>query len=368
MTFEEKFPKAYAAYADGVAKEKHFGMNTYISKDGEVLIEDAVGNRGPDDRPLNKDDLMMWMSASKPTGAIAIAQLMEQGKLDFDEPVCEVIDDFGMFGKSTITTRHMLMHTSCFANVPLPMEMEDWGETIDAICDYPGDEGAEIGETAAYHSRTSWFILAEMLHRIDGRQFQDYVREEIFLPLGMEDSWIGMDPARYRDYEDRLGHIYTTAHGRCTILNSHSERAVTTCIPGGSGRGPVRELGRLYEMLLNGGTLDGAQILKPETVADMSTRHREGKYDATFMHEIDWGLGFIVNSKNIPAKTHPYGFGEHASDRAFGHGGKESVNAYTDPEHGLVVITAFNGMPSEPTHTKRVYEFNTALYEDLGLA
>ena len=100
----------------------------------------------------------------------------------------------------------------------------------------------------------------------------------------------------------------------------------------------------------------------------MSTRHREGKYDATFMHEIDWGLGFIVNSKNIPAKTHPYGFGEHASDRAFGHGGKESVNAYTDPEHGLVVITAFNGMPSEPTHTKRVYEFNTALYEDLGLA
>jgi CubicO group peptidase (beta-lactamase class C family) len=367
MTFESEFPKAHAAYQNGVSKEQHFGMQIFVSHDGDVLLNEGVGLRGPNDRELNSDDLMLWMSASKPIAAIAIAQLMEQGKLSYDDPVCETIADFGMYGKSTVTIRHILMHTSCFPNVPMPFEVESWEDTIQLICEHPLEEGWEIGVTAAYHPRSSWFILGELIRRIDGRDYPQYVREEIFLTLGMDDCWIGMDPVRYPDYAERLGHTYNTAHGHCAALNIHSERSVTMCIPGGNGRGPVQQLARVYEMMLNAGELNGTRILKPDTVAELIQRHRVDLYDQTFMHKLDWGLGFIINSNRYGARTVPYGYGAHASEETFGHGGKETVSAYADPENKLVVIAAFNGMPSEPKHTARVRDFNIALYEDLNL-
>ena len=368
MAFELDFPKAFAAYTEGVERQQHFGMQIYVSHDGDVLIDKAIGLLGPEERALDSDDLMMWMSASKPVAAVAIAQLMESGKLDYDDPVCEYIDDFGMFGKSIVTIRHVLTHTSCFPNIEMPFEMPDWDEAIEMICEHPLEEGWVVGETAAYHSRSSWFILGELIRRLGERPFQDYVREEIFLPLGMENSWIGMDPARFPEYRERLGHTYNTAHGHCVIINTHSERAVTACIPAGNGRGPVRELGRFHEMLLGGGERDGQRILQSDTVAEMTRRHRVDKYDETFMHKMDWGLGLIINSNRHGAETVPYGYGKHASEETFGHGGRETVSAFADPGNRLVVITAFNGMPGEPRHTARVRDFNTALYEDLDLA
>ena len=241
MTFKSEFPNAYAAYANGISKEQHFRMQLYVSHDGDVLLNEGVGLLGPGERALQPDNLMIWMSASKPIAAIAIAQLMEAGKLNYDDPVCETIDDFGMYGKSTITIRHLLTHTSCFPNVPLPFEVDHWDDTIQFICEHPIEDGWEIGGTAAYHSRSSWFILGELIRRFDVRHYPQYVREEIFLPLGMDDSWIGMEPSRYPEYADRLGQTYNTAHGHCAPLNLHSERSVTMCIPGGNGRGPVQQ-------------------------------------------------------------------------------------------------------------------------------
>ena len=64
----------------------------------------------------------------------------------------------------------------------------------------------------------------------------------------------------------------------------------------------------------------------------------------------------------------PYGYGPHASERAFGHGGRQSVSAFADPGHGLVVALAVNGMPGEPRHHRRNLALAGAVYQDLGLA
>ena len=76
---------------------------------------------------------------------------------------------------------------------------------------------------------------------------------------------------------------------------------------------------------------------------------------------------FIINSNEYGELTVPYGYGRHASKSAFGHGGRECMSAFADPQHDLVVIANFNGMPGEPRHNQRVRDFNTAVYEDLGL-
>jgi CubicO group peptidase (beta-lactamase class C family) len=89
--------------------------------------------------------------------------------------------------------------------------------------------------------------------------------------------------------------------------------------------------------------------------------------DQTFQHILDWGLGFIINSNRYGVETVPYGFGRHSSPRTFGHGGYQSSAAFADPERRLAVAIAFNGMPGEQTHNRRIRDTLTSLYEDLGL-
>src|SRR3990172_8728991 len=117
-----------------------------------------------------------------------------------------------------------------------------------------------------------------------------------------------------------------------------SEATCSLCVPGGGGRGPMREMGRFYEALLHGGRLGEARILSPQTVAALTARHRVGMFDETFRVVLDWGLGFINDSMI---------YGRHCSPRTYGHGGHRSSVGFADPEHGVVAAVVTNGMPDD---------------------
>ncbi len=79
--------------------------------------------------------------------------------------------------------------------------------------------------------------------------------------------------------------------------------------PGASLRGPVRELGKFYEMLLrHGQTADGRELLSSRVLEKCFSRQRAGEFDRTFQHIVDFGLGWIVNSNRYGMQTIPYGF------------------------------------------------------------
>jgi CubicO group peptidase (beta-lactamase class C family) len=173
-----------------------------------------------------------------------------------------------------------------------------------------------------------------VLRRLDGRPFDRYVREAIFEPLDMNDSWIGMPAQRSQAYGERIGAMHTTGGDRPLPFRSEFNDERVPYRPGGSGWGPLRELGRFYEMLLLRGQYDGVRILSPQTVEALTARHRVSMFDETFQHVMDWGLGFIINSNMYGADTVPYGYGPHCSPRTFGHSGNQSSVGFCDPEHG----------------------------------
>jgi CubicO group peptidase (beta-lactamase class C family) len=232
------------------------------------------------------------------------------------------------------------------------------------------------GEKAGYNQASSWFVLGEVVRRVDGRGFDRYVREEIFEPLGMSDSWIGMAPDRFAAARDagRLAPSWNTEREGSPSHHFEEESKVVSCSPGGNGWGPARELGRFYEMLLGGGRRIGlpaetaeVEILRPQTVSALTARHRVGMFDHTFQHEMDWGLGFILDGKRHGVETVPYGYGRRCSFRTFGHSGYRSTSAFADPEHNLAVALIPNGTPSAEAHERRTRAVLDALYEDLGL-
>ena len=359
-------PSAKDIIQQGIADGLHTGVQIYISLKGEVIVDTVIGEAAPG-RPMKSDDMTLWLSASKPVAAVGAAQLWEQGKLDLDAPVSTTIPEFGVNGKESVTTRHILTHTAGFPNVPLSFSEQDCDTAVAKICAAPLESGWVVGETAAYHPRSSWYILAELIHRIDGRPFTQYIRDEIFLPLNMTDSWIGMPQDVYDGYGDRIVPVYNTAGDTIENLPYHTADEVTSCVPGGNGRGPMRELGRFYEMLLSGGEINGTRILQEATVAEFTRPHRTDTMDQTFRYKMVWGLGFILDSRHHGNVSWPYGYGRHAGPRTFGHGGKQTVGAFADPDCGLVVAVHFNGLPGEPKHYRRIRDFATAVYEDLGL-
>ena len=342
----------------------HLGAQLYVSLKGECVADLALGASRAG-IAMRSDTLSLWLSAGKPVTAVAIAQQLERGNLAVDDLVAKHIPEFAQHGKDRIAIRHLLTHTAGFRGGDLIPEDLPWAEMIERICATPLEPDWAIGEKAGYHLGSSWFLLGEIVQRLSGKPYAQYVREEIFEPLGMTDSWLGMSPTRYREYAERIGFIYLLRGGK---LLPHSdwngEADCTRCRPGGNARGPVRELGRFYESVLG----FGLEVLKKQTVAEFTRRHRVGLFDLTFQHVIDFGLGFIVNSNRYGMETVPYGYGRYASDEAFGHSGAQSSCAFADPAHDLVVAWSCNGLPGERLHQRRAREINSAIYEDLELA
>jgi CubicO group peptidase (beta-lactamase class C family) len=304
---------------------------------------------------------------------VAVAQLWERGALNLDDPVTRFVPEFGAGGKEEVTIRHLLTHTGGVRTGDKCDHGKAWPEIIECICHAPLEANWAPGKRAGYQPSASWYVLGEIIRRVDGRPCELYVREEVFAACGMDDSWIALPVSDYRRYGDRVALVYHTERGSPSPhrrWNVESEAAV--CRPGRNGRGPISDLGRFYGVLLRlrqseGFAAHGKPLVQPETVRALTTRQRVGMFDDTFQHVLDWGLGFSIDSNRYGKETTPYGYGRYCSEEAFGHSGAQSSCAFADPAHGLVVAWVCNGMPGESRHQRRARELNSAIYQDLGL-
>jgi CubicO group peptidase (beta-lactamase class C family) len=366
-------PATVALIEQGMADGLHIGAQLYVSRHGEPVADLALGLARPG-VAMTPDSLMIWFSCTKAVTVVAVAQQWQQGRIELDAPVARYLPEFGANGKDAVTLRHVLTHTGGFRNAdggaldPRQTFLSPWDEVIARICAARLEPGWTPGHKAGYHPTSGWFVLGEIVRRLDGRPFDRYVREAIFEPLGMADCWVGMPPEVYRAYGDRIGRMHNTVEAPRPVPVTDSEAACAGSVPGGNGRGPMRQLARLYELLLGGGVLDSVRLLDPRTVEALTARHRVGLFDATFQHMLDWSLGLIPNSAYLGRETAPYGYGDRASPRAVGHSGAQSSAAFMDPEFGLVVALVFNGMPGPERHHERMRAALTAVYDDLGLA
>lgn len=352
----------------GIDQGLHHGVQAYVSVQSRPVADLAVGWNEPS-QALTDEMLMLWMSSGKPVTAAAVMSFVEAGEFDLDRPVADVVPEFGQAGKGDVTLRHILTHTVGLRPIVSGWPHRTWDQIVQRICKAPLQDAWEPGKLAGYDPARTWFILGEMISRITSRPADQYIREEVFESLGMMDSWMAIPPHLHRAYGNRIGIMYSLKDKRLKPTHSHEEEVCSQPSPGGSLRGPVRQLGMFYEMLLRGGaTPSGKQFLREETVAGMTRRQREGLFDQTFHHIVDFGLGLIINSNRYGVETVPYGFGRHSSDTAFGHGGAQTSIGFADPEHQLVIVAVANGSPGERAHNARFRDLISAVYEDLGLA
>jgi CubicO group peptidase (beta-lactamase class C family) len=345
----------------GIAEGMHVGAQLYVSQRGQQCADVAIGD-ARDGVSMTTDTLMVWFSMTKAVTSVAVAQLWEKGLFDVDDPVARYIPEFGANGKAAVTIRHLLTHT---AGIPLADDILNgtpWRESREDNLQriYGARLDYKPGTRAGYHPASGMTVLGELVGRMSGQPYEEYVRNEIFLPLGMTDCWVGMPETQYETYGDRIGYMHNCDGMDPTPLPTiDSARATAIPMPGANGRGPIQQFARMYEMLLGQGERDGVRLLSPVTVAAISARHRTEMLDEIFGVVLDWGLGFAIDT---------FAMGRHCSRRAFGHGGHQSSVAFCDPVHEVVVAVVCNGMPGRDRHNARLDAISTAVYLDLGLA
>lgn len=364
------FEASWTQIDEGIRKKHHIGGQMYVWHDGVVKLDAAFGECSPG-RPMTPDHWTLWFSSVKPLTAIGFAQLWESGRVEVKEPVSNLIPEFGVNGKQSVTWAHILTHTAGFRSADQMHEILPWAETVQEVCAAPLEMGWEPGRKAGYQTGSSWILLAESISRITGRPVTHHLRQHVLLPFQMENTQIGLPKNLVDDNPEWVAPVYRTDRGSVephSFWNSGVGKEIFR--PGSNGRGPIHDLGRFYTGLLQilHEEPDAPTVLSHRTLREMISRQREGLFDYTFMHKIDFGLGFVLNSNRYGVGTVPYGYGRHSSERSFGHSGVQTSCGFADPEHRLVVTWVFNGMAGERIHQQRARELNSRIYEDLGLA
>jgi CubicO group peptidase (beta-lactamase class C family) len=326
------------------------GAQVYVSHHGNALVDLALGQARLG-VPMTPQTIVSWQCNTKPVTATAVALLWERGLLELDDPVARYLPDFAENGKQAVTVRHLLAHAGGFADDPplATLGALDLAAVERLVCESRLDDGWEPGTGALYSSWYGYATLGVLVGRVDSRPFPRFVREQVFGPLGMDGCWIGVDPGDVDGVARQMAFLYQVVGDRTEpppIGGVFQARGLSSCSPASGGIGPMRELARLYESLLDSlrGSRDG--LLAPETVQAMV------QPVALRGAPSPWGLGPLV----VPGH-----FGTWCV-RAFGHDGLRSSLVFADPEHGVVMAAIVNSLGRAMSNIDVLLDVSRAVY------
>ena len=303
--------------------------------------------QGGTERPATDETLFTIYSSTKVIVAVAIWQLLEEGQLNLDERVADIIPEFGTNGKEVVTIEQVLLHTAGFPRAPLgPKIWADRAKRLEAFASWR--LMWEPDSKFEYHATSAQWVLVEIIQRRTGSDYRDVLRERVTGPMGLAELFVGLPP----ELNDRVADIvymgdpveppggYGEVNPQTTLhFNERANRMVG--VPGAGGIASAAEMAMFYQPLVNEGvTSDGTRILKQETI-EFATKVRTAGYVDLMGTPVLRGLSIVIAGDD--GKANLRGFGRVASPRTFGHGGAGGQLAWGDPASGLSLGYLTNG-------------------------
>lgn len=346
------------------------GVVTLVSTKDRVLHLAAVGKSDlASGRPLKTDDLFWIASMSKPMTAVCVGMLVDEGKLAWNDPVEQYLPEFKdqwvtaeqgdkrrVLEKAPrpITIRDLLTHSSGLGNVNAPRPHS----TLAELCMAYAREPLFFAPGAKWNYSNSGINTLGRLVEIASKQpFAEFIQQRLFQPLGMKDTTFWPAP----EQQKRLAKSYKrNADGKLEEVSNffiQGELAdrLRTPFPAGGLYSTAEDVAKFYQMMLQGGTVDGRVYLKAETAADM-TKTQSGDLRTGFTDGMSWGFGFQVVKE-------PQGVTAMLSPGTFGHGGAYGTNSWGDPQRGIAYILMIQaqGLPNaDASDMRRVFQESAA--------
>jgi CubicO group peptidase (beta-lactamase class C family) len=340
----------------------HPAIALCVRRHGHIVLDRAIGHlRGnsPNDPidvplvPVRYDSLFNLFSGSKAMTAMLVHLLDERGQLHLDDPVVEYLPEFGTRGKEKTTIRHILTHR---AGIPAFLGARVDEQLIAApdlilklICD--AKPVSVPGRRLAYHALTGGYVLGEIVRRVSGRDLRTFFHDEVLQPLGFNSFNFGVAPSEITQVAESAftgappfppySWLLERSLGvdiREVVRLSNSDRFLTTIVPSGNIIGTAEEASRFFQLLLDGGQLDGKRVFDRRTVQRAVAETSFLEVDSFLGVPVRYGMGFMLGSDRFSL----YG---PRSSHAFGHVGFTTVVAYADPDRHISVGLMTSGKP-----------------------
>ena len=380
------------------------GMVNLVMRNGDIVHFEAVGNRGVDDNTsMQLDDLFRIYSMTKPITSVAAMQLYEQGKFQLSDPVTKFVPELQGLNvlkkdgtlspvEREMTMHQLLMHTAGFSYGFHPyrdpvdklyvaadlVTATNLGSFVSKLAELP--LRSQPGEI--YHYSVAVDVTGLVVERLSGLPLDEYIDKNILKPLQMNNTFFEVPPKK----RDRFvqNHFINPETG--SLINADyapapygyrkgvalSDYFNVSLISGGAGLvSTAVDYARFAEMLRRGGTLDGARILGPKSVAFMTKNHlSEPSMHAGWEQMptpdigrpgFGFGLGFGV-------VTDAAAIGVLGSDGEYNWGGAAGTILWVDPTEELVVVSFIKLMlspwPLRADVKVAVYQALTEIYEE----
>lgn len=362
------------------------GTITMVARRGEVVHLSCQGKMDVEaDKDMDEDTIFRIYSMTKPVTSTALMMLYEDGQFQLDRPVSYYIPEFRNLKVHTpqglidtereMTIRDLLTHTSGltygFMNAtPVDAlyrehqveQSNNLEEMVEKLCDIP--LLFSPGSRWSYSVATD--VCGYLVQKISDTPFDEFLAEQIFEPLGMEDTGFVVP----EDKVHRLAANYErTADDGMRLIDSPESSVYLgkRLLSGGGGLvSTVQDYNRFAQMLCGKGEYDGTRILGRKTIELMTSNHMPNNGDLASMGQsvfsetpydgIGFGLGFSVMLDPPTAQI-------LGTPGEFAWGGAASTYFFVDPVEDLVVILLTQLMPSSSYPIRR--ELRVLAYQSI---
>jgi CubicO group peptidase (beta-lactamase class C family) len=357
-----------------------------VARRGTVVLHEAFGVRRHDDTTptLRTDSIFPVSSIAKPVTAAAVMCLVEDGLIGLNRPFIEYIpelDGHGVQWLEEARVADLLCHTSGFDDVDTVAYIEAAAKSSPALPPpAPGQHpflnarirlaaGAPLKQrpgAAMVYCGFGYNLLGDIVRRVSGQPFWQFVQSRIFQPLGMKDSYFGLPP------ELRGRRVYRTPGMPATEPPLFIDSPERDELDNGSGglATTARDLAAFAQMLLNKGAWGERRVLSPASVAAMTRNQvagatpaivagidrQTGKRREIAFHGGGYGFGLFIFGPGDRYRPN----GALASNSAFGHTGIGGAYFWADPERDLVGV--YLGV--SPRYQRGFYFTNADLFQN----
>jgi len=368
------------------------GASFAVEIEGEMVMDLWGGHKDAErTMPWQQDTIVNVFSVTKGVTAICAAKLIEQGRLDLHQKVSHYWPEYGCNGKENTTVLDFLCHRAAMFGFRDQVPLDDWtnwGQFTGMLAAQA--PFAEPNSIQAYHALTFGWLVGELIRRVDGRTVGVYFKEEIANPLGL-DFAIGLDDSDMARCAQMLMLDELPSISQLNVLKylpdfllskslTNIKAAVSRGfnpiafdgrvmdnpnfanttewrraeIPAANGHGVASSLATLYGILSNGGSRDGNEVLKPETIELLRTVHSNGPDMVLFGLNYKFGLGHMLNAPITP-------IGRNRSESMFGHTGIGGAVVFGDVEKKL----GFSFFNNQQHKDLKLYETSNKLAKAL---
>ena len=381
----ERLARVTTVMRERVAAGRMPGGVLLIARDGEVVLEEAIGVLDPKtSAPMSKDAIFRIYSMTKPIVSAAVMMLVEEGKVQLTDPASKYfpelkslqvgVEKAGPDGTAVLelvpaqremTVHDLLRHMSGLTygifgkslvkDAYLKAKVDDRNVTSDELIKRLATVPLHYQPGSTWEYSRSTDVLGVLVERVSGQSLDVFLEQRILGPLKMKDSGFWVEDS---SQHGRIAQPFDADPDTKQPIELLEVRKKPSFFSGGGGMvSTARDYLRFAQAMLNGGALDSARILAPHTVRLMASDHTAGIRGPNYAPGpgYGFGLGFAVRVAEGEAVT-AGSIGDHSW------GGFAGTTFWIDPRERLVALWLMQA-PGARSETRTL--FRTLVYSAL---